>query len=141
MLALTIIFCYLFVFLLVYFFVVPVFCGFLLGFGVDSAAVTIQLEARIHSYVTLTIKIFFVVFALVQIPICFFLLEAFGWLTAQTLFENRRFFLATLLVFSGFLAPPEIALQFVVFLSFYLSFEIMIWVMVYNSSNKSSYLL
>ena len=102
----------------VYFLLLPELYKFLLNFEVNTNFMTIQLEARIHSYVELACKIFFFSSLLFQMPITFFLAFKYGFLNTNFLVENRAKIFFVNLFLAAFIAPPDVLIQ--IFLTLYL---------------------
>ena len=111
-----------------YFLILPLFLDFLLNFRVDSPLFTIQLEARIDSYVKISSVVFLIVHFIFQLPLFFSFLYASGYVNSVFLSLNRKVFVLFLFLLSALLAPPDPLTQFFLFLLFWLLFEFLIWI-------------
>ena len=111
-----------------YFLILPLFLDFLLNFKVDNPLFTIQLEARIDSYVKISSVVFLIVQFLFQTPLFFSFLYASGYIHSVFLSLNRKVFVLFFLLLSALLAPPDPLTQCFLFLLFWLLFEFLIWI-------------
>ena len=115
----------------VYFLLLPELYKFLLNFEVNTNFMTIQLEARIHSYVELACKIFFFSSLLFQMPITFFLAFKYGFLNTNFLVENRAKIFFINLFLAAFVAPPDVLIQILLTLYLQLIIEILLLLMFF----------
>lgn len=115
----------------VYFLLLPELYKFLLNFQVNTNFMTIQLEARIYSYVELACKIFFFSSLLFQMPITFFLAFKYGFLNTNFLVENRAKIFFVNLFLAAFIAPPDVLIQILLTLYLQLIIEILLLLMFF----------
>ena len=115
----------------VYFLLLPELYKFLLNFEVNTNFMTIQLEARIHSYVELACKIFFFSSLLFQMPITFFLAFKYGFLNTNFLVENRAKIFFINLFLAAFISPPDVLIQILLTLYLQLIIEILLLLMFF----------
>ena len=111
-----------------YFCILPLFLDFLLNFKVDSPLFTIQLEARIDSYVRISSVVFLVVQWIFQLPLLVSFLYASGYIDSVFLSLNRKVFVLFLVLLAALFAPPDPLTQLFLFLLFWLFFEFLIWI-------------
>ena len=110
----------------IYFIVLPELYKFLLYFEISTNFMSIQLEARIQSYVNLAFKIFLVFSLFFQIPLIFSVLFKYGFISSCFLVKNRwQIFFANLLL-AAFLCPPDLVTQITLTLFFQIIFEILL---------------
>lgn len=110
------------------FYILPQFLDFLLNFKVDSPVFTIQLEARIDSYVRISSSVFLIVQFTFQTPLFFSFLYVSGYIDSAFLSLNRKVFVLSLLLLSAFLTPPDPLTECFIFLLLWFLFEFMIWI-------------
>ncbi len=110
-----------------YFLILPVFLDFLLNFKVDSPLFTIQLTARIDSYVKISSGVFLIVQFIFQTPLFFYFLYLSGYIDSAFLSINRKVFVLLLLLLSALLTPPDPLIECGLFLLFWFFFEFLIW--------------
>ena len=108
--------------------VLPELLNFLLDFKVVSPLFTIQLEARIDSYVRLSVGVFLIVESVFQAPLLLWFLYSYGYVNSPFLSLNRRLFVLFFLFLSALLSPPDPLTQLGLFLFFWLGFEWFVWV-------------
>lgn len=110
----------------IYFLVLPELYKFLLYFEVNTNFMSIQLEARIQSYIQLVCKIFFLSSIVFQMPLLFFIAFEYGLLTSDFLIKNRSQILFANLLLAAFISPPDLLTQIVVAIFLQLIFEILL---------------
>ena len=111
-----------------YFLVLPELLDFLLNFKVKTPLFTIQLEARIDSYVRISSGVFLIVESVFQVPLFVCFLYVYGYVNSVFLSSNRKVFLLFFLFLSAFVSPPDPLTQLGLFLFFWLFFEKVIWI-------------
>nr|YP_009138099.1 SecY-independent transporter protein [Lobosphaera incisa]AKF78657.1 SecY-independent transporter protein [Lobosphaera incisa] len=105
----------------------PVLCDFLLGYQIKNNLVSLQLQPRISSLLTVCFTLFFTLFFFLQTPLFFYILFYYKILLPQTVSIGRKYFMLFALLFSAFISPPDILAQSFLFFSFFLVFEISLW--------------
>jgi sec-independent protein translocase protein TatC len=110
----------------IYFLVLPELYKFLLHFEINTNFMTIQLEARIQSYVQLACKIFFLSSLIFQIPSFFLIAFEYGVITSDFLIKNRSQILFTNVLLAAFISPPDLLTQILLAICFQLTFEILL---------------
>ena len=110
----------------IYCIVLPELYKFLLHFEISTNFMSIQLEARIQSYVKLACKIFLLFSIVFQIPLLFLILLKHGYITSRFLIKNRWQILFVNLLLAAFLSPPDLVFQIVLALCFQIVFEILL---------------
>ena len=110
----------------IYFLVLPELYKFLLYFEVNTNFMSIQLEARIQSYIQLVCKIFFLCSIVFQMPLLFFIAFQCKLLTSDFLIKNRLQIVFANLLLAAFLSPPDLLTQIVVAICLQLTFEILL---------------
>jgi sec-independent protein translocase protein TatC len=111
----------------VYFFLLPQIYEFLITFEIKSTVVTLQLQARIQSYVSLVSRIFFIFILVYPIPLFIYFLYKRNILLPEYLSENRRFLFLLSVLTGSFLSPPDVFSQLSICVFFLVVFELMIW--------------
>lgn len=113
-------------FAFIYFLVLPELYKFLLNFEINTSFMTIQLEARIQSYVELACKIFFFSSLLFQTPLFFVIAIEYELITSHFLIKNRSQILFVNLLLAAFISPPDFLTQILLAISLQLTFEILL---------------
>ena len=108
--------------------VLPSLLNFLLDFKVMSPLFTIQLEARIDSYVRLSVGVFLIVESVFQAPLLFWWLYVSGYVNSLFLSLNRKLFVLFFIFLSALFSPPDFLIQLVVVVFFWLGFEFSVWI-------------
>ena len=109
-----------------FFLVLPELYKFLLHFEINTTFMTIQLEARIQSYVQLACNIFFLSSIVFQIPLFFFIAFESGLITSDFLIKNRSQVLFINLLLAAFISPPDLLTQILLAICLQLTFEILL---------------
>lgn len=119
----------------VYFLVLPEIASILLIFEIKSQILTIQLEARIDSYVKWSSKIFLVVLLYGQLPLLSYIAYHLGLLSPGLLIKNRKLLFALSLLVAALLSPPDVIAQWVITIFIWSWIEVIIFLgVVYNRS-------
>jgi len=111
-----------------YFLVLPELLDFLLNFKINNTLFTIQLEARIDSYVKISSGVFLIVESIFQTPLFFYFLYVYGYVDSVFLSKNRKTFVLFFVLLSALLTPPDPLTEFFIFLFFWFFFESLIWI-------------
>ena len=111
-----------------YFLVLPELIDFLLNFKINTPLFTVQLEARIDSYVRISSGVFLIVEFVFQMPLLFSLFYFFGLIDSAFLSKNRKIFILFFLLLAAFLSPPDPLTEFLIFSFFICTFEFFIWI-------------
>jgi len=119
-----------------YFLILPQFLDFLLNFKVDSPLFTIQLEARIDSYVKISSSVFLIVQSIFQTPLFFYFLYVSDYIDSAFLSINRKVFVLFLLLLSALITPPDPLTECCIFLLFCFFFEFLIWMGLKKKQNN-----
>ncbi len=117
----------------VYLLVLPEIASILLMFEIKSQILTIQLEARIDSYVNWSSNIFLAVLVYGQLPLLSYIAYHLGLLSPGLLIKNRKLLFALSLLVAAFLSPPDVIAQWLVTISIWSWIEAIIFLgMVHN---------
>lgn len=117
----------------VYLLVLPEIASILLMFEIKSQILTIQLEARIDSYVNWSSKIFLAVLVYAQLPLLSYMAYHLSLLSPSLLIRNRKLLFALSLLVAAFLSPPDVITQWLVTISIWSWIEVIIFLgMIYN---------
>ena len=117
----------------VYRLVLPEIASILLMFEIKSQILTIQLEARIDSYVNWSSKIFLAVLLYGQLPLLSYIAYHLRLLSPGLLIKNRKLLFALSLLVAAFLSPPDVIAQWLVTLSMWSWIEVIIFLgIIYN---------
>ena len=119
-----------------YFLILPQFLDFLLNFKVDSPLFTIQLEARIDSYVKTSTGVFLIVQSIFQTPLFLYFLHLSDYIDSTFLSLNRKVFVLFLLLLSALVTPPDPLTECCIFLLFWFFFEFLIWIGLKKTRNQ-----
>ena len=111
-----------------YFLVLPELIDFLLNFKINTPLFTVQLEARIDSYVRISSGVFLIVEFVFQMPLLFSLFYFFGLIDSVFVSKNRKIFILFFLLLAAFLSPPDPLAEFLIFSFFICTFEFFIWI-------------
>ena len=111
-----------------YFLVLPELIDFLLNFKINTPLFTVQLEARIDSYVRISSGVFLIVEFVFQMPLLFSLFYFFGLIDSVFLSKNRKIFILFFLLLAAFLSPPDPLAEFLILSFFICTFEFFIWI-------------
>lgn len=114
--------------LVFYFLVLPELLDFLLNFKVNSPLFTIQLEAKIDSYVRISSGVFLIVESVFQTPLFFCILYFYGYVDSVFLSSNRKIFVIFFIFLSALFSPPDPLTQLGLSLFFWFFFELFIWI-------------
>ncbi|BDA51694.1 Twin-arginine translocase subunit TatC-like protein (mitochondrion) [Coccomyxa sp. Obi] len=121
----------------VYFLVLPEIASILLMFEIKSQILTIQLEARIDSYVNWSSKIFLAMLLYGQLPLLSYIAYHLGFLSPGLLIRNRKLLFALSLLVAALLSPPDVIAQWLVTISIWSWIEVVIFLgMVYNKRKE-----
>jgi len=110
----------------VYSVVLPELYKFLLHFEISTNFMSIQLEARIHSYVQLACKIFFLSSLAFQLPLLFLTAFEHGFINSSFLIQNRAQIMFINLLLAAFISPPDLITQILLATCLQLIFEFLL---------------
>jgi sec-independent protein translocase protein TatC len=111
----------------VYALILPCIAAVLLQFEIKSQILTIQLEARIDSYVDWSSKVFLAVLLYGQLPLLSYMGFCLGFLSPDLLIRRRRVLLALSMVTAALLSPPDLFTQWLVTVFILFWIEAIIW--------------
>lgn len=111
-----------------YFLALPELLNFLLNFKINTDLFTIELTARIDSYVRISSAVFIIVQSFFLSPLLFSVLYSFGYIDSVFLSNNRKSLILCILLLSAFVSPPDPAAELLIFLFLLLIFEFLIWI-------------
>lgn len=122
----------------VYQYILPGIAAILLQFEIKSEILTIQLEARIDSYVNWSSKIFIVVLVYGQLPLLSYMGFCLGLLSSDLLIKRRKVLVVLSLLIAAFLSPPDLLAQILTTLFILFWIESIIWLgMIFNRRRDS----
>jgi sec-independent protein translocase protein TatC len=138
----VIILCFYFFFVLeiycIYFYIFPKVCGFLLSFEITAlhsqsienlkSLISIELTARIESYVKFLSRLFLLLLSLFQIPFVFYTAYKKHVITTYGLCSIRKFVFFAGVLLSAFISPPDVISQSLCTCLFVFLYEIVIYV-------------
>ena len=113
--------------LVVYFIILPKLYKFLLTFQIKTSLVTIELEARIKSYVELACKIFILFTIIFILPIVVLVSMKTNKLKIHALPKNRLKIFFCILIVSSIISPPDVFTQIGVSFFFQFVFETLLF--------------
>jgi sec-independent protein translocase protein TatC len=113
--------------LVTYFVLLPKVAAALLQFEIKRQALSIQLEARIGSYINWSFKVFLVAALFGQWPIISFSASYFGLFDYHLGGGSRRTALASSILLAALVSPPDLVSQWVIAFCLLVWFEIVIW--------------
>ena len=116
--------------LVVYFIILPKLSAILLQFEIKKLLLTIQLEARISSYIMWSLQVFFVMGAACQLPLASYVAFQVGVLNPKTLSKNRRVVLVSSIIIAALLSPPDLLTQLVTTVFFFFCSELILWLVM-----------
>lgn len=113
----------------IYIIMFPKVCEFLMMFEIKQfhTLFTIEVSARIQSYLSLVFKFFLVSFFLFQIPFLFVFLYNTQTIQCYSLCKNRKIIFVLSLLASSFISPPDVFSQLLLTLLFILIYEFLIF--------------
>lgn len=111
----------------VYMIVLPTLAAILLQFEIKTQLITIQLEARIDSYVKWSLQVFLAMGIVCQLPLLAYLAFQLGLFNSKVLSQNRRIAFVLFLLIAAFLSPPDIFAQLITTAFLFLCFETILW--------------
>jgi Sec-independent protein secretion pathway component TatC len=98
----------------------------------------ILLEPRIDLFVHWSLSLYLLSFFISQTPLLLFSLFQRGFFRSSWLGKNRNWSLLIFLFLSAFLSPPDFFTQLLLFLIFYLFFEISLWTLFFLEEKRKS---
>lgn len=122
-------FCVLFIlcFLLSYSFILPEIYKFFLNFEIQTSIFNIHLEARISSYISKSLSLYFFLFVAFQFPFILYILYKYKKISPTFFSKNRKYIFFILTLVASILSPPDVMTQcFLIFLLLCIS-EVTIW--------------
>jgi sec-independent protein translocase protein TatC len=103
-----------------------------------SEGLKILLEPRIDLFVHWSLSLYLLSFFISQTPLFLFFLFQRGFFRSSSLGKNRKGSLLFFLFLSAFISPPDFFTQFLLFLIFYLFFEISLWTLFFLEEKRNS---
>ncbi len=93
-----------------YYFILPNAWAFFLSFETPGGPgqMPIQLEARVHEYLSLVMQLVLAFGISFQLPIVLILAARLGFVQPETLRKNRKYAFLIIMIASAFLTPPDV---------------------------------
>lgn len=113
--------------LMAYIVVLPKIAMVLLQFEVKRQALTIQLEARISSYINWSFKLFFVAALFCQWPVISLFASHLRLVTPLVGKRNRKAAIVVSILMAAFVSPPDFLSQWGIAACLFVWFEIIVW--------------
>ncbi len=109
-----------------YYFILPNAWSFFLSFETPGGVgqLPIQLEARVHEYLSLVMQLVLAFGISFQLPIVLILLARIGIVKQETLQKNRKYAFLFIMIASAFLTPPDVLSMLGLALPLYILYEI-----------------
>lgn len=101
--------------------------NFIINKHLATSLLTIELSARIESYVQLILRISIFILIFFQIPLLFIILYYNQLCNGYDLCINRKIVFFFCILFSAFISPPDVLTQFFIILIFSILFEFLIF--------------
>ncbi len=120
--------------LTIYHNILPCLYDFLLQYEIQKNVFTIQLEARIDSYVNWSLKVLFLVSIFAQLPIFCYLLYQLEILRPSFISKNRKFLVCIFLLTAALLSPPELITQILFTIALGIIYEFIVWLGFFHIS-------
>lgn len=117
--------------LFAYFVVIPTAWKFFLQFETPAGmgGLPIQLEARMHEYLSLIMQLLLVFGLSFQLPVVMLLLAKFGLIKREMLVAKRKYAFLMVMIASAFLTPPDVFSMLALAIPLYLLYEASIQLM------------
>jgi sec-independent protein translocase protein TatC len=114
-----------------YYVVIPNAWKFFLSFETSAqpGMLAIQLEARVHEYLSLVMQLILAFGFSFQLPIILMLLVRLGILSTKVLAKNRKYAFLIIMIVSAFLTPPDVLSMLGLAFPLYLLYELSLWMM------------
>lgn len=121
-----------------YYFILPNAWSFFLSFETPGGPgqLPIQLEARVHEYLSLVMQLVLAFGISFQLPIVLILLARVGVLKIETLRKNRKYAFLFIMIASAFLTPPDVLSMLGLAFPLYFLYEISLIAVKYTSRSK-----
>lgn len=121
-----------------YYFILPNAWSFFLSFETPGGPgqLPIQLEARVHEYLSLVMQLVMAFGISFQLPIVLILLARVGWLKVETLRKNRKYAFLFIMIASAFLTPPDVLSMLGLAFPLYFLYEISLMTVKYITKRK-----
>ena len=117
-----------------YYNVLPHLFDFLVQYEIERNLFSIQLEARIGSYLSWSLKVSFMLSILAQLPLLCYFLYRLEILCPSFLSQNRKFLFFIFLLTAALLSPPELITQIILTMAFVILYELIIWLGFFHAS-------
>ena len=111
----------------VYFIILPKLSAILLQFEIKNLLLTIQLEARISSYIRWSLQLFLAAGITCQLPLVSYIAFQIGAFNPKILSKNRRVVFAGSLLIAALVSPPDLLAQWLTTIFVFFSFEFLLW--------------
>ena len=120
--------------LTIYYNVLPHLYDFFLQYEIQKNLFSIQLEARIDSYLSWSLKVLFLLSILAQLPFLCYFLYRLDILSPFFLSQNRKFLVFFFSLTAALLSPPELITQILITTAFVVVYELIIWLGFFHAS-------
>ena len=97
----------------------------------------IQLEARVHEYLSLVMQLVLAFGISFQLPIVLILLARIGIVKEETLKKNRKYAFLFIMIASAFLTPPDVLSMLGLAFPLYILYEISLVAVKYTARKKN----
>lgn len=118
-----------------YYFILPNAWSFFLSFETPGGAgqLPIQLEARVHEYLSLVMQLVLAFGISFQLPIVLILLARIGIAKEETLKKNRKYAFLFIMIAAAFLTPPDVLSMLGLAFPLYILYEISLIAVKYTA--------
>jgi sec-independent protein translocase protein TatC len=131
--------------LVIYFFIFPKICEFLMSFEIKSlenislgenlTVLSVELSPRIQSYLKLIYRFFFLILGIFQLPFVFIVFYSKKWINFSYLCEKRKYVFFFCILVSAFISPPDFVSQSILCFFSYIIYEFIIFLGLFYESD------
>ena len=105
----------------------PILAKFLLQFQIQKASLVVEYQATLYAYISWVWSCLLIVFVVSQFPTLLFIAVIGKQITPEKITQYRKGIFILSVLIAAFISPPDILIQLMLALSFYIYIEFIIW--------------
>jgi sec-independent protein translocase protein TatC len=105
----------------------PILAKFLLQFQIQKTSLVVEYQATLYAYISWIWSCLLIVFVVSQFPTLLFIAVIGKQITPEKITQYRKGIFILSVLIAAFISPPDILIQLMLALSFYIYIEFIIW--------------
>ena len=126
--------------LITYFFMIPLIWHFFISNDTSNtiSSMNIHFEGKLNEYVFILVRVFFSILCLFISPLLLFILIKLNVISLTIIIKQRKIAFILIFFFGALLSPPDVISQILLAIPLSISYELIIFISIYNSIKESN---